>query len=99
LATPTLSGGGTVIWAVAAVLVLAGLYGLHSIALQMEGRGWIYYVRRKPSGRGAAGAFVALQRAIEPPVSHVLHVRDASARLREDDAGGDPGPAEQAPTP
>ena len=46
------------------------LYGLHRLALRLEARGHLYYLNKKPSG-SAAGAFVAMQRVIEPQSQHV----------------------------
>ena len=65
----------------------AGLYGVHRLALWLEERGHLYYLHRKPSG-SAAGAFVALQRAIEPQSQHVEHVRHVEHRVEEDEAKG-----------
>jgi hypothetical protein len=53
----------------------AGLYALHRLALWLEERGHLYYVNKKPKS-SAIGSFVALQRAIEPQVQHVIHVTE-----------------------
>jgi hypothetical protein len=68
----------------------AGLYGLHRLALWLEGRGHLYYRHRKPGG-GAAGCFVALQRAVEPQAAHVLVVGE-HARGDEGEAAGSDRP-------
>jgi hypothetical protein len=65
----------------------AALYGLHRLALWLEARGHLYYLHRKPTG-SAAGAFVALQRAIEPQARHVEQVNHEYHRVEEDEAGG-----------
>lgn len=62
-------------WTLAALAVPIGLWRLHRLALRLEERGYIYYLRRKPSG-SAAGGFVALQRIIEPQAEHIFVVRD-----------------------
>jgi hypothetical protein len=74
------------------VLTAAGLYGLHRLALWMEGRGWIYY---KTSGSSTArtNAFLSFQSILEPGKQHVLE-----ERLRQQDdadgaeSGAPPGP-------
>ena len=71
----------------------AALYGLHRLALRLEERGYLYYLKTKPRG-GGGNAFVPIQELIEPQVEHVLHVRD---EIREDDEDGAPGPG--APRP
>jgi hypothetical protein len=76
-----------VMWGVLAVAVIPGLYGLHRLCLWLEARGWLYYLNKKPAG-GAAKCMIGLQEAIEPPVKHVLHVRDE--RRRQADGEGDP---------
>lgn len=67
------------------------LYALHRLALRLEERGHLYYLNKKPSS-SAAGCFVAMQRAIEPQVQHVIHVTGES-RLHGEEGGsgqGDP---------
>jgi hypothetical protein len=64
---------------------VAGPYGLHRLALWLEERGHLYYLHKKPSG-SSAGAFVALQRAIEPQSQHVQHVRHVEHRVEDDEA-------------
>jgi len=80
-------------WSAAVVVALAGLYGLHRLGLWAEERGYVYYMHKKPSG-SAAGAFVALQRAIEPQARHVLVVREQADR-----EAGDPGAPDFPPGP
>jgi hypothetical protein len=63
------------------------LYGLHRFALRLEERGHLYYLHKKPRG-SAAGAFVALQRSIEPQSQHVEQVRHVEHRVEEDEATG-----------
>jgi hypothetical protein len=67
--------------------VPAALYGLHRLALRLERGGHLYYLHKKPSG-SAAGAFVALQRAIEPQARHVEQTHHVYHRVEEDEAGG-----------
>jgi hypothetical protein len=61
----------------------AALYGLHHLALWLEGRGWLYY-RTKP-GSSPAGRWVGLQQLVEPGVQHVREV--GQGRVREDEKG------------
>ncbi len=68
-----------------------GLYALHRLALHLEERGHLYYVNKKP-GSSAIGSFVALQRALEPQIQHVIRVAD-EGHLHGEEAGsgqGDP---------
>jgi len=67
----------------------AALYGLHRLALRLERRGYPYYRHAKPQ-RGAGGAFVALQRIVEPDAEHVQIVGESSRRAESDAAGGPP---------
>jgi hypothetical protein len=76
------------LWSSAVVGGLAALYGLHRLALRLEDRGYLYYLRKKPSG-SAAGCFVALQRAVEPQVQHVLFVRQEAPGDEGESAGSD----------
>ncbi len=66
---------------------IAAIYGLHRLALNLEDKGHLYYLRRKPSG-GAAGSFVAMHRLFEPQYQHVEHVSREFQRVEEDEAGG-----------
>jgi hypothetical protein len=82
-------------WVIGAVCLiilsgLAALYGLHRLALWLEKRGFLFYKNRKPSS-SAVSCFVALQQALEPPIQHVLHVKEEKRRHTEE---GAPGPAE-----
>jgi hypothetical protein len=73
------------VWGIGAIALLAGLYGLHRLALWLEDRGLLYYLRRKPKG-GIGPAFLAMQRAVEPGIVHVETVR-----AHADDAAPKPG--------
>jgi hypothetical protein len=61
------------------VAVTAGGYAVHRLCLWLEGRGWLYYIHRKPSG-SPASAFVALQKVLEPPSQHVQQVKAQEQR-------------------
>ncbi len=61
---------------------------LHRLALWLEARGHLYYLLHKKSSGSAAGAFVAMQRAIEPQSKHVEQVRHVEHRVEEDEATG-----------
>ncbi len=64
-----------VFWTVCVVGGFGLLYAMHRLALRLEERGHLYYLHKKPKG-GGAGCFVALQRAIEPHIQHVIQVTD-----------------------
>jgi hypothetical protein len=67
----------------------ACLYALHRLALWLEERGHLYYLKKKPKG-GAVGSFVAFQRIIEPQIQHVIHVNEES-RLHGEERGSGQG--------
>src|ERR1017187_5031011 len=82
-------------WTICLVGGFGLLYALHRLALRLEERGHLYYLHKKPTG--GAGCFVALQRAIEPQIQHVIHVT-AESRLHGEKGGsgqGDPDDPEK----
>lgn len=50
------------------------LYGLHRLALSMEGRGWIYY-KKSGSSSTATNAFLSIHQLFEPGKKYVLEER------------------------
>ncbi len=84
----TVSIWTSLIWICLGAGGLLALYGLHRLGLWMEDRGYIYYVRKKPTG-SAAGSFVALQKIIEPQAQHVIQVARVN-HLRGDEVPGEP---------
>ncbi len=91
-----MSLGNVLFWSAVLLGGMALLYGLHRLALRLEDRGHLYYLRKKPSG-SAAGSFVAFQRIVEPQAQHVIELRDhvshdedeASGRGRRTDGAGE----------
>jgi hypothetical protein len=73
--------------AAALVAVPAALYGLHRLALWLEARGQLYYLKKRSEG-GAAGSFVALQQFLEPESKHVHRVQEQKRHRSEDEGGG-----------
>jgi hypothetical protein len=73
-------------WGLAIVAGPLALYGLHRLGLWLEERGYIYYWHKQPKG-GAASCFVALQKAVEPQVQHVLQVEREKNPRGEEGAG------------
>ena len=67
------------IWLTVAALCGA-LYGLHRLALWAEGRGWVYYLRRRASSDALGNAFLNLQKIVEPQAGHVVEVRQRERR-------------------
>ena len=65
------------------------LYGLHRLALWMEGRGWLYYVNSKPSTSTLSAAFLEVQSLLEPEKQQLAEVQKAE-RFEEDDQGEPP---------
>lgn len=84
--------------AVIILVIFAGLYGLHRLALWMEGRGWIYY---KTSGSSTArtSAFLSVQSILEPGKQYVLEEKIRQQDDSDDaDSGAPPNDdAEQTP--
>jgi hypothetical protein len=78
-------------WSGCVVGGAGALYLLHRLALRLEERGHLYYLHKKSSG-GAAGCFVALQRAIEPQIQHVIHVNEKRTLHREQGGSGQGDP-------
>lgn len=74
---------------VAFLIAVLLLRGLHRLALRLEDRGYIYYLRKQPSGR-SANCFVPLQEIVEPQAQHLLVVRERIFREEGDAAGSDP---------
>jgi hypothetical protein len=79
-------------WGISALACAAVLYALHRLALWLEARGHLYYRNKKATGT-AMGSLVALQRAIEPNVQHVIQVTE-QRRLHGDQAGSGQGEPE-----
>jgi hypothetical protein len=67
------------------------LYGLHRLALWAEDRGWIYYLRRKPSSSSLGNAFLEVQSLVEPEKKQLVEARRAES-VEEDDQGDPPEP-------
>jgi putative acetyltransferase len=76
---------------VLAIFAAAGLlYALHRVALWAEGRGWIYYLNRKPSSSALGNAFLEFQSMIEPETRPLVEARKEEAV--EEDEWGEPLP-------
>jgi hypothetical protein len=79
-----------------AVVIVAGLYGLHRLCLKLEERGHLFYRHRKPSS-GAARMFVPFQEMIDPPVKQVVQAEDPEMkRIKADDPTEDDGQPRRA---
>lgn len=66
--------------ALVALSVLAAGAMLHLLFLWMEGKGWIYYQRNRPSRTALGNAFLEVQSILEPDKKHVLEVRKDEKR-------------------
>ena len=84
-------------WSGCIVCAAGGLYALHRVALHLEERGHLYYLNKKPKG-SAIGSFVALQRALEPQVQHVIRVTEET-RLHGEEGGSGLGDPEDPDAP
>lgn len=80
-----------IFWSGSIVGGASGLYALHRLALWLEERGHLYYLNKKPKG-STIGSFVALQRAIEPQVQHVIRINDERHLHGEEGASGQGDP-------
>ena len=82
----------------AAVVILGGLvlFVADRLLLRMEARGWIYWRRTQPRGRGRTGnALLEVHALLEPDKRSILEARRAEEDSAEEnqDAGDDPNPA------
>ena len=68
-----------------AVLVLVGLFLIDRFGLWMEGKGWLYYRHKKPSG-GIGNALQEFNALLNPSARQVIEVKQKVSK-REDDQG------------
>ena len=73
-------------WLILAAAV-AGLYGLHRLALWAEQKGWIFYIKRKPSPASLGTAFLEIQQLAQPEKRHIAEAR-ANKKAQQEDQGG-----------
>jgi len=64
--------------------IALGLFGLHRLALWMESRGWIFYLKKRASGGALASAILQLQQFAEPGAEHILEMK-RETRAEPDD--------------
>ena len=67
------------------------LVALDRLALWMEGRGWLYYRRRKASASALGNAFLEVQALVEPGQRLVLEARRED-RVEDHESGDPPDP-------
>jgi hypothetical protein len=72
------------LWGSVALGVLAALFGLDRLCLWLEGRGWLYYRKKRPTS-SPAGCWVAMHQLLEPGVKHVVQV--GQHQRQEEDQG------------
>ena len=71
-------------------LAVAGAaYGLHRLALWMEARGWIYYVRKKASPNALGNAMLGVQEMLQPGAEHTREMRRTQRVARTGEGGPD----------
>ena len=58
------------------ILVPAGLYGLHRLALYLEAQDLLYYIHKKPQSGSMSSALGPFQELIQPQIRHVVTVKD-----------------------
>ena len=77
------------------VVIGAGLYALHRLAIWMENRGWIYY-RRSGDPGSLGNAFLQVQSMLEPDKRAMVEARQTEA-VEENDSGDPPEPGPASP--
>lgn len=75
----------------AVVAAICVLFALDRLALWMEGRGWIYYRRRRASTSTLGNAFLEVQALVEPGQRLVLEARQED-RVEDHESGDPPDP-------
>jgi hypothetical protein len=71
------------VWIVAIAL---GLFVLQRLALWMESRAWIYYLKTQGSGGALASAILELQQIAQPGTKYVLEMKRGSRTERDDES-------------
>ena len=71
-------------WGAVALGGLGALFGLDRLCLWLEGRGWLYYRKKRPTS-SPAGCWVAMHQLLEPGVKHVVQV--GHQRRQQEDQG------------
>jgi hypothetical protein len=64
--------------------IALGLFALHRLALWMESRCWIYYLKTRGSGGALASAILELQQIAQPETKCVLEMKRESRTERDD---------------
>ena len=77
----------------AAAAALAALWGLDRLLLKAEGRGWIYYRKKRGTSSRLGSAFLEVQSILEPEKRHVAEIRREKT-LPGPGSGAPPGPAD-----
>ena len=68
---------------------MIALGALHLLALWMESRGWIYYLRSQGTSTRMGSAMLEVQQLLEPEKKYVLEMKREEKR-REEEAGYPP---------
>lgn len=79
-----------IIWIACGIAVLLLLDRLF---LYMEGRGWIYYRKKKPSSSALSNACLEVQQLLEPSKKYVVQIKKDERRDQQE--AGDLPPEEQ----
>jgi hypothetical protein len=72
-----------VIWIIG---IAIALYALHRLFIWMEGKGWIYYRKRRAS---AAEGILGVASIVDPAARHALEARQELVIENEDDGDDD----------
>jgi hypothetical protein len=67
------------------ILVPAGLYGLHRLALYLEAKDLLYYQKKQPQSGWLSASLTPVREMLEPQTRHVVTVEDE--RHDTDEAG------------
>ncbi len=66
------------------VLIAGLLFGLDRCLLFMEGRGWIYYRKKKPSSSALSNACLEVQKLLEPSKKYVVQIKKDEKREQQE---------------
>ncbi|RFT16613.1 MAG: hypothetical protein OP8BY_1226 [Candidatus Saccharicenans subterraneus] len=72
---------------------IAVLLLLDRLFLYMEGRGWIYYRKKKPSSSALSNACLEVQQLLEPSKKYVVQIKKDERRDQQE--AGDLPPGEE----
>jgi hypothetical protein len=76
-----------ILWGGLALAIALGLYSLHRLALWLEARGHLFYMKRRPES-GFRNVLDPLHEAFRPSVKHVYEVKDQKRKEQKEPGDG-----------